>query len=67
MGGNLFSLKENIPFGGGEPPCDQVEKSGLPRPVRSDDGIQLSSTQMKIDAIHGEQSLETFGQESGFQ
>src|SRR5881396_4079328 len=52
---------EDLATGGFEEPGEQIEQARLARTVRADEGVDASRFEPKIDAVHGAEPGELFG------
>ena len=57
---DVHSLEDQLPLILGKVSGDQVEEGGLPRPVRADDGTDLSFFNRKAHPVHGHEAVEGF-------
>ena len=59
---DVLSLEKDPPFGWPVLSRDHIEKSGLPRPIRTDDRFEGVRKDFEIDVVHCDVATELDGQ-----
>ena len=64
---NILLIEQNLPAGRDQKLGQQIEKSGLARAIRTDQGMDSATAYLQINLIDGDKTFELFHQFSGFQ
>jgi hypothetical protein len=65
--GNVLAIEQNLTTGGNVKFGQQIENSGFASTIRADQGMDLASLDIEVNATDGDKALELFHKFIGFQ